>query len=42
MKIGEFAKLCNSTAKLIRFYDDVGLLKPDRTDAVSGYRYYTA
>lgn len=40
-KIGEFAKLCNSTSKLIRFYDDVGLLKADYIDNSSGYRYYT-
>lgn len=39
-KIGEFAKLCNCTTKLIRFYDDIGLLKADYVDAGSGYRYY--
>ena len=39
-KIGEFAKLCNCSTKLIRFYDDIGLLKADYVDADSGYRYY--
>lgn len=39
MRIGELAKLANTSAKTIRFYEDSGLLpRPART--ASGYRDY--
>lgn len=39
MQIGELAKLANTSAKTIRFYEDLGLLpRPARTG--SGYRDY--
>lgn len=39
MRIGELAKLSNTSAKTIRFYEDSGLLpRPART--ASGYRDY--
>lgn len=41
-KIGAFAKLGGVTVKTLRHYDELGLLKPARVDAESGYRYYTA
>lgn len=39
LKIGEFSKLCKTTIKTLRYYDEVGLLKPVKVDA-NGYRYY--
>lgn len=41
-KIGEFAKLNRVTAKLLRHYDEIGLLKPESSDEWTGYRYYSA
>lgn len=39
MRIGEFAKAADTTAKTLRFYEDEGLLPaPERT--TSGYRDY--
>ena len=40
MKIGEFADLNGVTAKLLRHYDEIGLLKPDGVDGENGYRSY--
>jgi len=39
MQIGELAKLANTSAKTIRFYEDSGLLPPPAR-TVSGYRDY--
>ncbi|KQH76278.1 MerR family transcriptional regulator [Mycobacterium gordonae] len=39
MRIGELAKLANTAAKTIRFYEDSGLLTPPPRTA-SGYRDY--
>jgi DNA-binding transcriptional MerR regulator len=39
MKIGELAKLSNTSTKTIRFYEDSGLLPPPARTA-SGYRDY--
>ncbi|MDR1796902.1 MAG: MerR family transcriptional regulator [Clostridiales Family XIII bacterium] len=39
-RIGEFSKLGKVTVKTIRYYDEVGLLVPARTDEWTGYRYY--
>lgn len=41
-KIGEFSKLTHVTIRMLRYYDETGLLKPARTDAVTGYRMYSA
>ena len=41
-KIGEFSVLTQVSIKTLRYYDEVGLLKPARVDADSGYRYYSA
>jgi DNA-binding transcriptional MerR regulator len=40
-KIGDFSKLSQVSSKALRYYDDIGLLKPDHTDRFTGYRYYT-
>jgi DNA-binding transcriptional MerR regulator len=39
-RIGEFARIAGVSAKMLRFYDEIGLLKPERTDPVTRYRYY--
>jgi diguanylate cyclase (GGDEF)-like protein len=40
LKISEFAKMNNVTAKMLRHYDEIGLLKPALIDEVTGYRSY--
>ncbi|BAB07215.1 MerR family transcriptional regulator [Halalkalibacterium halodurans] len=39
--IGEMAKLHNTSIKTLRYYDEIGLLKPDYIDPNNGYRYYS-
>lgn len=39
-KIGEFSKISLVSIKTLRYYDQVGLLKPARIDTSTGYRYY--
>jgi DNA-binding transcriptional MerR regulator len=41
-KISEFATLSRVSAKMLRHYAAIGLLMPDYTDPVTGYRYYSA
>jgi DNA-binding transcriptional MerR regulator len=41
IRIGDFSKLSRVTVKTLRYYDEVGLLKPARVDNFTGYRYYT-
>jgi len=38
--IGRFAQLTGLTAKALRHYDELGLLRPARVDEVTGYRWY--
>jgi DNA-binding transcriptional MerR regulator len=40
-KIGEFSRIARVSARLLRFYDELGLLKPGVVDATTGYRFYT-
>lgn len=40
-KIGEFSKLGQVSVRMLRHYDQMGLLKPGHTDKWTGYRYYT-
>lgn len=40
LRIGEFSRLARVSVKALRLYDRLGLLKPARTDVLSGYRYY--
>ena len=40
-KIGELSRLCSLPVKTLRYYDDIGLLVPDRIDKFTGYRYYS-
>jgi len=41
LKIGDFSRLSQVSVKTLRYYDEVGLLKPTQVDQVSGYRYYS-
>ena len=41
-KIGDFSRLSFVTVKTLRFYDEIGLLKPVKVDQFTGYRYYSA
>lgn len=42
MLIGDFARRAGLSAKALRRYDELGLLRPARTDATTGYRWYEA
>lgn len=39
-KIGDFSKISRVPVKTLRYYDELGLLKPLSVDAFTGYRYY--
>src|SRR5215467_1672250 len=41
-RIGDFSKIAQVSGRLLRFYDEIGLLSPDFTDTQTGYRYYSA
>ena len=40
-RIGEFAQIAQVSGRQLRFYDQIGLLRPARIDPQSGYRYYS-
>ncbi len=40
LRIGEFSKLSRVSIRMLRHYDDIGLLKPAEIDHFTGYRYY--
>lgn len=40
LNIGEFARLGQVSPRMLRHYDEIGLLRPDQVDAASGYRLY--
>lgn len=40
-KIGDFANLVNISVRTLRYYDEIGLLKPEIVDRYTSYRYYT-
>lgn len=39
--ISEFAKLRNININSLRYYEKLGVFKPDKIDEVNGYRYYS-
>lgn len=41
-KIGEFSKLARVSARMLRYYDKCGLLRPAEIDRYTGYRMYSA
>lgn len=40
-QIGEFSKMTKTTVKTLRYYDETGLLKPQKIDRFTNYRFYT-
>ncbi len=38
--IGQFSVIARLPVKTLRYYDEIGLLKPARVDEATGYRYY--
>src|SRR5579875_671010 len=41
LNIGEFARLGQVSPRMLRHYDELGLLEPDHVDPASGYRFYS-
>lgn len=41
-KIGEFSRLSRVSVRMLRHYDQLGLLTPSQTDRFTNYRYYSA
>ena len=39
-KIGEVADICDVTIRTLRYYEELGLIKPTNVDIYTGYRYY--
>lgn len=39
--IGEIAALFSINIRTLRYYDEYGILKPEKTDPQTGYRYYS-
>ena len=41
LSIGEFSKICRVSTKTLRYYDEIGLIKPAEINTETGYRYYS-
>jgi len=41
IKIGDFSKISQVSVKTLRYYAEIGLLKPSQIDPFTGYRLYT-
>lgn len=39
-RIGDFSRIARVSARLLRFYDEIGLLAPAHADSQTGYRHY--
>jgi DNA-binding transcriptional MerR regulator/effector-binding domain-containing protein len=42
LTIGDFARLGQVSPRMLRHYDEIGLLRPERVNAATGYRSYAA
>lgn len=42
LKIGDFSKITRVSIRMLRHYDEIGLLKPQSIDKFTGYRFYSA
>ncbi len=41
LKIGDFSKMSRISIRMLRHYDEIGLLHPEYVDDFNGYRYYS-
>jgi DNA-binding transcriptional MerR regulator len=41
-RIGEFSRLSRVSVRMLRHYDQLGVLRPTHTDSFTNYRYYSA
>jgi len=41
-KIGDFSRLSRVSVRMLRYYDENDIFKPDKVDRFTGYRYYSA
>lgn len=41
LKIGDFSRLTRVSIRMLRYYDEIGLLKPQFIDNLTGYRFYS-
>lgn len=41
LQIGDFSKLSRISIRMLRYYDETGILTPSSVDAFTGYRYYS-
>ena len=41
-RIGEFSRLTQISVRMLRYYDKNDLLKPEKVDRLTGYRYYSS
>lgn len=41
LKIGDFSKLSRISIRMLRHYDEIGLLVPENIDCFTSYRYYS-
>ena len=41
LKIGDFSKLSRISIRMLRHYDEIGILRPESVDDFTGYRYYS-
>ncbi len=41
-RIGEFSKIAQVSGRMLRYYDEIGLLIPESIDPETSYRYYSA
>ena len=41
LKIGEFSKLSRISIRMLRHYDEIGILMLENVDNWTGYRYYS-
>ena len=39
-RIGEFSRIARVSMRLLRYYDEIGLLRPAKVDPGTGYRGY--
>lgn len=39
--IGKASKICDVSTRMLRYYEEIGLITPDRISEQNGYRYYT-